>query len=81
MAQLVSVVPDRADQPALVGLLKALCHLFSTTEAPPVIALGMVQRALEGVGVHGGRLGVMTLWGLQVLEQAMKKPGHWPGPE
>ena len=39
MAELVAVVPDRADQAALVGLFKAFSHFLGPSEAPPVVAL------------------------------------------
>ena len=64
MGQPVAVVPDRSDQSTLVGLLQAFGHLFRSPEATPVVALGVVQGALEGVGVHGGRWNVGILWGL-----------------
>ena len=63
--QSVAVVPDRADQAALVGLLKALRHFLGAPEASPVVTLGMVEGALEGVGVHGGRWSGATLCGLK----------------
>ena len=55
VAEFVAVVPNCSDQAALVGLLKTSSHLISATESPPVVALGIVKGALEGVGVHGGR--------------------------
>ena len=63
--QSVAVVSDRADQAALVGLLKAFRHFLGAPEASPVVTLGMVEGALEGVGVHGGRWSGATLCGLK----------------
>ena len=64
MAEPVVVIADRADQSALVSLLKAFRHFLCAPETAPVVALGVVQGALEGVGVHGGRWNVGILWGL-----------------
>ena len=64
MAEFVVVFTDGADQATLVGLFKAFGHFFGTPEASPVVALGIVKGALEGVGVHWKRRNAMTLWGL-----------------
>ena len=62
MIELVAVVSDGSDQAALVGLLKASCNLIGTSEPSAVVAIGMVQGALEGVGIHSRGDDAMTLW-------------------
>ena len=62
MVQAVPVVTNGSNQAALVGLLQASGHLFSTSEPSAVVAVGMVQGALEGVGIHGRDDDAMTLW-------------------
>ena len=53
LAQLIAVLTDVLDQLALVGLLKASGHLVGTAKTAAVVTLGMMQRSLEGAGVHG----------------------------
>ena len=54
-AQFVTVGPQLGNQIALVGLLKGAGDLVSQTEAAAVVALRVVQGALEGTGIHSGR--------------------------
>ena len=53
MAELIAIFSDGSDQAALVGLFQASSHLFSAPEATTVVAVGIMKRALEGVGIHG----------------------------
>ena len=62
MTESVLVVPDGPDQAALVGLLQAAGHFFGPAEAASVVAIGMVQRTLKGVGIHICQNSAMTLW-------------------
>ncbi len=75
----IAVVPNRADQTALVGLFEAFCHFLGTPEASPVVTLGMVEGALEGVGVHGVRRCGVTLCGLKLRSRQQKSPADRPG--
>ena len=62
MVQAIPVVADRSNQAALVGLLETSGYLFSTSEPSAVVTVGVVQGALEGVGIHGRDDDGMTLW-------------------
>ena len=43
VGQSVAVIPDRSDQAALIGLFQTLGDLFGSSEATPVVALGVVK--------------------------------------
>ena len=62
MAEAIVVVSDGADQTALVSLFQTSSHFLCTTKTTPVVTIGMVQRALEGVGIHIWQSSGMTLW-------------------
>ena len=62
MAEAIVVITDGADQAALISLLQAAGDLVGASEASAVVAVGMVQRTLEGVGIHIRQSSGMTLW-------------------
>ena len=64
MAELVAVFADGPDQTALIGLFKASSHFFGTPESASVVTVGMMQGALEGVGIHGRGGSPVTLWAI-----------------
>ena len=39
MGELVAVIANRADEPALIGLLKVFGHFFGSPEPAPVVSL------------------------------------------
>ena len=63
MLEGVAVFADLGDQIALVGLLQAAGHLFSPAETAAVVALRVVQRSLEGMGIHRADHGLRQLYG------------------
>ena len=53
VAELIAVFADGSDQAALVSLFQTSSDFFSASEATTVVAVRIVKRALEGVGIHG----------------------------
>jgi hypothetical protein len=39
MGEFVAVIANRADEPALIGLLKVFGHFFGSPEPAPVVSL------------------------------------------
>jgi hypothetical protein len=52
MSEAISIVSDGTNQAALVSLFQTACHLVGSTEASPVVAIRVMQRAFEGVSIH-----------------------------
>jgi hypothetical protein len=52
MTEAISIVSDGTNQAALVSLFQTACHLVGSTEASPVVAIRVMQRAFEGVSIH-----------------------------
>ena len=62
MGQVVPVVSDGTNQAALVRLFQTASHLVSSTEASPVVAIGVMKGAFEGVSIHICDGNGSTLW-------------------
>ena len=62
MAEAITIVSNGSNQAALVGLFQTASHLFGATEASPVVAIGVMQGAFEGVSIHICNGSGSTLW-------------------
>jgi hypothetical protein len=62
MTEVISIVSNGTNQAALVGLFQTASHLFGSTEASPVVAIGVMQGAFEGVSIHICNGSGSTLW-------------------
>jgi hypothetical protein len=62
MTKAIPVVSDGTNQAALIGLFQTSSYFFRSTEASPVVAIGVMQRAFEGVSIHICISNESTLW-------------------
>ena len=59
----VAGLTQLGNQITLVGLLEVACHLIPQAKTAAVVSLRVVQRALEGTGIHNSRYLECQLYG------------------